>query len=53
MTHLNDGVGYLGTRNNGVRAHHPIGVLLTDFRDEECTHTGTSAATKGVCNLET
>ena len=29
--HLNDGVGDLGTWNDGVRAHHPIGILLTDF----------------------
>ena len=32
--------------------HDSVGVLLTDFGDEQCTHPGASAATKGVCELE-
>jgi demethoxyubiquinone hydroxylase (CLK1/Coq7/Cat5 family) len=45
VAHLNDRIRNLRTGDNRVRAHHPIGVLLTNFRDEEGTHTGTSATT--------
>lgn len=31
ITHLYDGIGNFGTGNNGVRAHHPVGIFLTDF----------------------
>ena len=51
-THLNNCVRNLRTRDNGICAHHPIGVLLTNFRDKEGTHTGTSATTEGVGDLE-
>jgi hypothetical protein len=53
ITHLNDCIRNLGTRDNGIRAHHPIGVLLANFRNEEGTHTGTSTTSEGVSNLET
>jgi len=43
---LDDSVRHLGTGHNRVRAHHPVGVLLTDLRDQESTHTSTSASTK-------
>lgn len=33
--------------------HHAVGVLLADFGDEESTHTGAGAASKGVGDLET
>ena len=51
-THLDDRVRNLGTRDNGICAHHPIGVLLANFRDKEGTHTGTSATSEGVRDLE-
>jgi len=50
---LNNGIRNLGTRYNRVCAHHPIGVLLSNFRDQECAHSGTSASTKRVGDLET
>jgi hypothetical protein len=53
ITHLNDCIRNLGTRNDGICAHHPIGVLLADFRNEESTHTGTSTTSEGVSDLET
>jgi hypothetical protein len=51
-THLNDCVRNLRTRDNGICAHHPIGVLFANFRDKEGTHTGTSATSEGVGDLE-
>ena len=32
-TYLDDCVRHLGTRDDRVCAHHPVGVLLTDFRN--------------------
>ena len=53
FAHLNDCIGNLGTRNDGICAHHPIGVLLADFRNKEGTHAGTSTTSEGVSDLET
>ena len=49
---LDDGVGDLGRRHNGERAHHAVGVLLTNLGDEECAHTSTGTATERVGDLE-
>lgn len=46
-------VADLGGRNDGEGAHHSVGVLLSDLRDQECTHTGTGTTTKRVGDLET
>ena len=51
--HLNDRVRNLGTGNNGIRAHHPVGVFLTNFRNKKGTHTGASTTSEGVSDLET
>merc|ERR1711966_108213 len=49
---LDDGVGHLGGWHDGEGEHHAVRVLLTDLGDQESSHTGTSAATEGVAELE-
>ena len=49
---LDDGVGDLGGGDDGESVHDTVGVLLADFGDEECAHTGTGTATEGVGQLE-
>jgi hypothetical protein len=49
---LDDGVRDFGRRHDRVRAHHPVGVLLADLRDQEGTHSGASATTERVGDLE-
>jgi len=50
---LNHGIGHLGGRDHGEGGHDTVGVLLTDLRDQKCTHTGTGSTTHGVGELET
>ena len=45
---LDDGVGHLGGGEDGVGAHHAVGVLLADLGDEERAHAGAGAATERV-----
>ena len=40
---LNDGVGYFRGGDKGEGGHDPIGVFLTDFRDEKGYHVGSGA----------
>jgi len=47
------GKANLGAGDDGECAHHPVGVLLTDFGDEQSAHTGTSSTTERVSDLET
>ena len=42
----------LGGGDDGVCAHHAIGEILADLRDQERTHTGTSTTTERVGDLE-
>jgi len=49
---LDDGVGDLGGGNDGEGVHDSVGVLLSDFADEEGAHTGTGTATERVGELE-
>merc|ERR1711881_75231 len=49
---LNDGVRDLGGWHDGESAHHAVGVLLTDLRDKESSHTVSSATTERVGDLE-
>merc|ERR1711998_90597 len=49
---LDDGVGDLGGGHDGEGHHHSVGVLLTDLRDEESSHSGSSATTERVGDLE-
>jgi len=44
--YLNDGIRNFGTGNDGVRAHHSVGIFLADLGDQESTHTSTSTTTK-------
>jgi len=53
LTYLNDGVGDFWTGNDRVCTHHSVGVLLSDFRNQEGAHAGTSSSPKGVSDLET
>lgn len=53
VVRLNNGVGDLGGGDDGESGHHTVGELLTDLRDQECTHTGTGTTTQGVGDLET
>jgi hypothetical protein len=50
--YLNDSVGDLGRWHDGVRAHHPVGVLFPDLGDQKSTHTSTSTTTERVSDLE-
>merc|ERR1712100_469871 len=50
---LNNGVRDLGGRHDGESAHNTVGVFLTDLGDQEGAHTGTSATTERVGDLET
>jgi hypothetical protein len=52
VVRLNNGVGNLGRRNDGEGAHDAVGVLFADLGDEEGAHTGTSATTERVGQLE-
>jgi hypothetical protein len=47
------GSAYLGGGDDGEGAHHPVGVLFPDLRDQERTHTGTGTTTERVGDLET
>jgi len=49
---LNNGIGHLGGGNDGEGAHDAVGVLLTDLGDQKGAHTGASATTEGVGQLE-
>ncbi len=49
---LHHSVRHLGRRHNRVGVHDPVGVLLPDLRDEKGAHARSSAATKGVGELE-
>eukprot|EP00162_Nutomonas_longa_P015877 comp22433_c1_seq1/m.54978 comp22433_c1_seq1/g.54978 ORF comp22433_c1_seq1/g.54978 comp22433_c1_seq1/m.54978 type:complete len:484 (+) comp22433_c1_seq1:197-1648(+) len=49
---LNDSVGHLGRRHNGVGDHHAVRVLLTDLGDEQSAHTRASSTTERVGDLE-
>ena len=49
---LNNSVGNLGRRHNGVSVHDSVGVLLSDLGDKKCSHARTSATSKGVSELK-
>jgi len=49
---LDDGIRDLGGGDNGEGAHHAVGVLLADLRDEKGSHSGSSASSEGVGDLE-
>ncbi len=49
---LDDSVRHLGGGDDRVGVHDPVGVLLTDLRDEEGSHAGASATSKRVSKLE-
>jgi len=49
---LYDGVRDFGGGEDGEGLHNTVGVLLTDLRDQEGSHTRTSTTTKRVAELE-
>jgi hypothetical protein len=49
---LHNGVRHLGGGDNRVSRHDSVGVLLTDLRDQEGSHTRSSTTTHGVGHLE-
>merc|ERR1712157_269308 len=49
---LDDGIRHLRGRNDGVRAHDSVRVLLTGLGDQKCSHTGSGTTTEGVDELE-
>ena len=53
VVRLDNGVGDLGGGNDGEGAHHTVGVLFTDFGDEECSQTRSGSTTERVSQLET
>ena len=53
VVRLNNGIRDLGGRHDGECAHHSVGIFLSDFRDEECSHTRSGTTTEGVGDLET
>lgn len=53
IAYLDDSIRDLGTRDDGVCAHHSVGILFSDLRDQKGTHTSTSSTTKRVGDLET
>lgn len=50
---LDNGIRDLGRWDNGESCHHAVGEFLADLGDQESSHTGTSATTKRVSDLET
>jgi len=52
VVRLDDGIGHLRRRDDGVRAHDTIRVFLTDLGDEERSHTTSGTTTEGVDKLE-
>lgn len=51
MNRIQEGT-HFGRRDDGERAHHAVGVLLTNLGDQEGAHTGSSATTERVSDLE-
>jgi len=49
---LDDGIRDLGGGDNREGAHHAVGVLLADLGDQEGSHSGSSASSEGVGDLE-
>ena len=49
---LDNCVGDLWGGDNGEGSHDPVGVFLTDFGDQEGSHSGSSTTTKRVTKLE-
>jgi hypothetical protein len=52
VVRLGNCVRHLRRWHYAVTVHHTIGIFLTNLRDEQCTHPGAGATTKGVCELE-
>eukprot|EP00126_Sphaerothecum_destruens_P000258 Sdes_comp10306_c0_seq1m1941 len=50
---FNDCIRHLGGRHHRKCTHNTIRILLTDFRNQKCSHTGTSTTSQRVGELET
>merc|ERR1719362_1884374 len=49
---LDDSIGHLGGWHDGVGDHLSVWVLFSDLGNKEGSHTGSSATTEGVSDLE-
>lgn len=47
------GIGDFGGGDDGKGFHHTVGVLLSDFGDEQGSHSRSSASSERVGDLET
>jgi len=52
VVRLNNGIRNLGGGEDGEGLHDSVGVLFSDLRDEEGSHTGTGSSSHGVSDLE-
>ena len=52
VVRLHYSVGYFGGGNDTEGHHDPVGVFLTDLRDEERSHPRAGPAPEGVSQLE-
>jgi hypothetical protein len=52
LTYLDDTLRDLRRRHDGVRAHHPVGVLLPDLVNQKSARTSSSTTTERVRDLE-
>ena len=52
VVRLNDGVRHLGGWDDGIGAHNTVGEFFADLGDQEGSHTGSSASSEGVGELE-
>ena len=52
VVRFHHGVRHLGGRDDRVRRHDAVGVLLADLGDEQGAHPGAGAAAHGVRHLE-
>jgi len=50
---FDNGVGDFWGWENWESFHDSVWIFFSDFRDKECTHTGTGTTTEGVGDLET
>jgi len=52
VVRLDNCIGYLGRRHDGIRIHDSIWILLADLGNEQGTHTGASTTAQGMRKLE-
>jgi hypothetical protein len=53
IVRLNDCVRHFRGRKNRKSKHHPVRVLLSDLRDQQCPHAGSGSTSQGMTYLKT